>query len=684
MATATTDPTALPTEDKIPAFANIPSTITHIPPVTGHPHEIMVDRARTATTATIDSHHSLTSSDEDSPTTDVNSPPTHGEGEVAVDMGAAKFGSVRTLPESDRCEIVFRNLSYVVDVPKPPAPGEKRTPLRRNRLAPKVILDDITGRFFPGRLTAIMGASGAGKTSLLQVLSGEIHSGSTYGSILVNGTPVDGPQIKKISGFVFQDDVILATQTVREAITMSAVLRVPDVVEMEQKKQRVEDVIGMLGLEKAAGTIVGDTNLKGISGGERKRTAMAMEMITNPGVLFLDEPTSGLDTFTAYSVIKILRDLAHTGRTVVATIHQPSSDVFHMFDDLIVLAEGRIIYQGPTSKIIDYFSRLGYKCPKFTNPADFLFMSILNNEEGIFDIHAQKTNETNQARIKRLLTHWSLSPENNRIMSECTTASGTGIQKSSYRLHAPFTTQLSYLFTRASKNAFRNPFIIRAKFGQTLFLGLLIGLVYLHVNERKGLAAHQDRMGMLYFLAVNNFMSSTMGVLSIFGGEKRVFAREHGAGYYGLPAYFMSKVAVESPFQVVFPWMMGGLQPYVDKYFITMVFVVLCSICGFAMGIFLASVTPSLPMALSMTPIILMPLMLFSGLLVNQDNIPAYFNWIKYISPMKYGFEGAFKNEYYGLTLPNPTEPFGPNVSGESYIKNVGLDDGITILYCAL
>ncbi|KAJ3086461.1 ATP-binding cassette sub- G member 1 [Quaeritorhiza haematococci] len=593
---------------------------------------------------------------------------------------------VEILPEKDRCEIIFRNLSYTVDIDQVVS---GRGPITRKRRAEKVILDNITGRFSSGRLTAIMGASGAGKSSLLQVLAGGVHSGHTFGEILVNGTPVDGPQMKKISGFVFQDDVILATQTVREAIAMSAVLRVPDAMSKEEKEERVDDMIRMLGLEKAAGTIIGDANMKGISGGERKRTAMAMEMITNPGVLFLDEPTSGLDTFTAYSVVKILKDLAHTGRTVVATIHQPSSDVFHMFDDLLVLAEGRIIYMGPTANIIDYFSKVGYQCPQFTNPADFLFMSILNNEEGIFDLKA-KTGETNQSRIKRLLTHWNTSTENKAILSACSTPSTRGIQKSSYHKRSPLTTQFSYLFNRASKNAFRNPYIVQTKLFQNLVIGLIVGLVYLNMDERKGLAAHQDRMGLLFFLALNNFMSGTFGVLSIFGEEKMVFAREHGAGYYGLPAYFLSKVLVESPFQIVFPWMSGtivywmtGLQPLADKYFITMSFVVLGSLCGFALGIFFACTFANLTLALSVTPMIMLPLMLFSGLFVNQDAIPAYFNWIKYISPMKYVFEGSFKTEYTGLTLPNPTDS-NQTVPGESYIRSVGFDDGITILYCAL
>ncbi|KAJ3068359.1 ATP-binding cassette sub- G member 1, partial [Quaeritorhiza haematococci] len=570
LAMATTDEIT-PTTAISPTPTPLPSELSHIQQHGYHSNipsrHGMMPSQRRGTVATTDSHDTELG-EERSPTTSMTGGGGDGErveatgngkGKGGVDLGKGRFSSGRHLLESDRCEIVFQNLSYTVDLAQPLPPCTKPHPfqLRHTRIGPKFILDDITGHFLPGRLTAIMGASGAGKTSLLQVLSGQLHNGSTYGTIYVNGSPVDGPLIKKISGFVFQDDVILPTQTVREAITMSAILRVPGAVGRNEKGERVEGIIGMLGLEKAAETIVGDTNLKGVSGGEKKRTAMAMELITNPAVLFLDEPTSGMDAFTAYTVVKILRDIAQTGRTVVATIHQPSSDVFHLFDDLLLLAEGRIVYQGPTSRVIEYFSKLGFQCPRFTNPADFLFMSIINNEEGIFDLNAQKSKETNQARIKRLLTHWSHSPENKQILSECAHPINTGIPKSSYRQRAPFTTQITYLLTRASKNAVRNPFIIRVKAGQSLFLGVLIGLLYLHVNERKALAAHQDRMGLLYFLAVNNFMSSTMMVLSLFVGEKGVFAREYGAGYYDLPAYFLSKVAVESPFQIIFPWMMG-------------------------------------------------------------------------------------------------------------------------------
>lgn len=135
-----------------------------------------------------------------------------------------------------------------------------------------------------------------------------------------------------------------------------------------EKAARVETIIALLHLEKAQNTPIGGAQVKGVSGGERKRTCMAMEMIINPALLLLDEPTSGLDSFTAFSVVSILKSLASTGRTIISTIHQPSSEVFHLFDDILLLADGRVMYHGPCSEMVPYFSRLGYECPQYSNP----------------------------------------------------------------------------------------------------------------------------------------------------------------------------------------------------------------------------------------------------------------------------------------------------------------------------
>ena len=244
-----------------------------------------------------------------------------------IDMPEFKdtSNSLQKVTEKDMIQIVFKNLSYTVQIEQPASADPKKAKSKKPRVN-KLILSDLSGVFQPGRLTAIMGASGAGKTSLLRVIAGEANSGNLSGTILINGNESSTKDIKSVSGFVFQDDVILSTMTVKEAITMAALLRLPKTMSRSAKLGRVDEMIKLLNLGKAADTIIGDASIKGVSGGERKRCSMAMELITDPSVLFLDEPTSGLDTFMAYSVVKTLSNLAASGRTVISTIHQPSSE----------------------------------------------------------------------------------------------------------------------------------------------------------------------------------------------------------------------------------------------------------------------------------------------------------------------------------------------------------------------
>ncbi|KAJ3212270.1 ATP-binding cassette sub- G member 1 [Dinochytrium kinnereticum] len=572
------------------------------------------------------------------------------------------------LPEKDRMQIVFKNLNYTIRISKPDP--DAKFP-KRNIRADKTILKGVTGLFQPGRLIAVMGASGAGKTSLLQIIAAEAHLGTLSGSIIVNGEEVGTQGIKKISGFVFQDDIILATMTVKEAITMSALLRLPAEMSLEEKNDRVTKIIKLLNLEKAANTIIGDSQNKGISGGERKRTAMAMEMITNPSVLFLDEPTSGLDTFTAYSVVRTLKNLAATGRTIIATIHQPSSEVFHLFDELLLLADGRTIYAGPADGAVDYFSKLGYECPEYTNPADFLFMSVLNSEDASTVDPTAPTVQSQADRILGLLDAWDASPQAQAIDSETKSPRSGGISGAAHKVRSLFSTQFGFLFQRASKNAFRNPLVVKAKLGQAVSIAIIIGILYYGTGTDYGYSGAQNRQGMLFFTAVNMVMSSTIGVLSIFGEEKTVFTREFGAGYYGLPAYFFSKILVEMPFQIIFPWLFAtivywfvGLQNSVSKYFIYVLFSVLSSCCGFSLGIAIACIFESLETALAAAPLLLMPLM-------GSNTSDA--------------FEGLYKNEFTGIQIVcNATAQNPVRVDGSVCITNQGFNDTFSILVCCI
>lgn len=235
----------------------------------------------------------------------------------------------------------------------------------------RTILNGATGMVRPGEVLAMLGPSGSGKTTLLTALAGRL-SGNLSGSIKYNGNPFSA-SIKHSIGFVPQDDLFYAHLTVLETLTYAAMLRLPRTLTKPEKLEQVEMVINELGLSKCRNICIGGLLSRGVSGGERKRVSIGHEMIMNPGLLMLDEPTSGLDSTTAERIVRTLRLLARGGRTVVTTIHQPSTRLYMMFDKVLVMSEGSPIYSGDSGRVMEYFESIGYAPAfNFINPADFL------------------------------------------------------------------------------------------------------------------------------------------------------------------------------------------------------------------------------------------------------------------------------------------------------------------------
>lgn len=241
----------------------------------------------------------------------------------------------------------------------------------------KTILKGIKGVVRPGEMLAMMGPSGSGKTTLLTALGGRLSSGSVgggrlTGTITYNNKPFSN-KMKRNIGFVAQDDILLPHLTVLETLVFTALLRLPNELTAQQKAAQAEVVISQLGLSKCKNSVVGSQMVRGVSGGERKRVSIAQEMLINPSLLFLDEPTSGLDSTTAQRIVSTLWEVANNGgRTVVMTIHQPSSRLFYMFHKILLLSEGNTMYFGKGSEAMDYFSTLGYAPSVPMNPSDFL------------------------------------------------------------------------------------------------------------------------------------------------------------------------------------------------------------------------------------------------------------------------------------------------------------------------
>ena len=239
----------------------------------------------------------------------------------------------------------------------------------------KTILNNIQGLARPGEVMAIMGASGAGKTTFLDILARKNKRGEVSGDFFVNGEKVSNHDFKSVVGFVDQEDTMLPTLTVHETILNSALLRLPRDMSRSAKEQRVHEVERQLGIHHIRDSLIGseEGRGRGISGGEKRRVGIACELVTSPSILFLDEPTSGLDAYNAYNVIECLVTLAKTyNRTVIFTIHQPRSNITALFDRLVLLAQGHTVYSGPFAQCQEYFDRIGYSCPPGFNIADYL------------------------------------------------------------------------------------------------------------------------------------------------------------------------------------------------------------------------------------------------------------------------------------------------------------------------
>ena len=234
----------------------------------------------------------------------------------------------------------------------------------------KTILKGITGMVCPGELLAMLGPSGSGKTTLLSALGGRLH-GKLTGKITYNDQPFSG-SIKRRTGFVAQNDILYPHLTVTETLLFTALLRLPNSLTYTEKYQHVEQVIAELGLTRCRNSMIGGPLVRGISGGEKKRVSIAQEMLINPCLLLLDEPTSGLDSTTAQRILTTIKRLANSGRTIITTIHQPSSRLYHMFDKVVLLSEGSLIYNGPASTALEYFSSIGFSTSVTVNPADLL------------------------------------------------------------------------------------------------------------------------------------------------------------------------------------------------------------------------------------------------------------------------------------------------------------------------
>jgi len=359
-----------------------------------------------------------------------------------------------SLSEVDPVDVEIRNLSVTVDMQSTAWSLAALLTRKRSQdesVTQKSILHSASASMPAGTLTAIIGGSGSGKTTMLNTMAERMASGRiTFGgSTLFNGMA----GINSIrSAYVMQQDVLLSTLTVRETLRFSADLRLPPPTSEEERRKIVEEVILELGLKDCADTRIGNHQHKGCSGGEKRRTSIGVQLLSNPSVLFLDEPTTGLDATSAFQLIRTLKGLARKGRTIITTIHQPRSEIWGMFDRLVILTRGSPVYSGKADACVPWFQKNGMELPPFVNPAEFLI------DIAAVDNRTPELESVSVERVERLKTAWAGESERIYQAQEKELASSPVARKDHSRArHSPFIRQTRVLTARSFLTTYRDP-----------------------------------------------------------------------------------------------------------------------------------------------------------------------------------------------------------------------------------
>lgn len=410
------------------------------------------------------------------------------------------------------------------------------------------IVKGASGYAAPGQTTYIMGSSGAGKTSLLNILADRVslrNKARISGQIVFNDcVPVNTSSFSRYAAYVMQDDILFSHFTVEEALTFAARLKLK--VDEEDQNARVKEVIRDLGLYHIRNSQIGDVHRKVLSGGERKRTSIGVELISDPSLVLLDEPTSGLDSFKARSICKLLNKLAReNGKTIVSTIHSPSSDAFYYFDRLILMSDGFIVYQGDAAGSMDYFKGLKFEVPRFANPADF-FMKVLSVKyPKQADDEKKLEHLTNSYRFQ---LEKKIGAENHLIKLDPPIG-----YEADVNFKAPVMVQLNELLQRSWVLATREPRLSRAKILQNVIICLFMLPVFWQLNDYEDPDQILSFMGAIYFMAIQQVQLWYQPTVIVFQDEKPVFVRERASGMYEIWIYAMTKWIAELPIALIVP-----------------------------------------------------------------------------------------------------------------------------------
>lgn len=577
----------------------------------------------------------------------------------------------------------FRNISYTV----------KKGLFKRKT---QVILDQINGDFLGGELSVIMGPSGAGKSILLNILAGYTTKG-VEGEKFVNNQRRNEVIFQRKSCYIMQDDDLQPLLTVSEAMNIAASLKMSSKYTQKEKKSRIREILDSMGLWNHR-----KTRTDGLSGGEKKRLSIALELLKNPDVMFFDEPTSGLDSVASKQCVLLLKQMAISGKTIICSIHQPSAPIFEIFDHLYLIANSKCLYEGSVKGVLPYLEQCDLKCPTYHNPADYL-LEVASGEYGDYaTILADKSENglnSEWRKTKRDSVQMESLEHIGRMM-ECGKMtpvhappiffSKTPICDKSFDyayVHgyrgsypASFLTQLSVLIKRTFLIITRDKTLTISRFATHIVIALFIGILYFGIGVDA--SNMRNNSNYMFFSEMFLMMTAFNSVLTTFPSELPIITKEHFNKWYSLKSYYLAISIADIPVQMAATTCYGLLtyfmtQQPIEGYRIGL-FLLMCMLIAVVSQSFglLIGATMSLNSGVIFGPFCFLPFTIFSGFFVQLNASHPAFRWIFHISFLKYGFEGLLLSVlgYDREKLPCKVEDYCHYTSPKRFLSDMDME----------
>ncbi|ORY29491.1 P-loop containing nucleoside triphosphate hydrolase protein [Rhizoclosmatium globosum] len=501
----------------------------------------------------------------------------------------------------------------------------------------KFLMQGVSGIVKPGEVLAVLGPSGSGKSTLLDVLAGRKRQGTVHGTVALNGTDLP---IKKYSSYVTKDDSLQGSFTVRETLKWA--------VELNTSGRTCPRILSQFGLTKCADSKVGDLFARGISGGEKRRLSVAVQLVKEPNVIFIDEPTSGLDSAASFKMMESIKDLAvRKGCAIICTVHQPSPSSYDLFDKVLFLARGHVMYFGPNKGAeVDYFLSIGVDIPEYT---------VYINVDFVTDVSVA------DARVDNLIQKWAQSKNFKTLTTDMDTSTFEVNSAASQIIRGGSDYTLSWkpspsLVRRSLSTLVQNVLYFWIRLGFMIAMAVLMGTTWLRMGYNQDTV--QDRFSGIFFAIGFNTYLAVIGAPA-FLEERAVFYRERMNRTYSVGAFTVAHTIVSVPitfvntlaYSIIAYWLMGYNSGTV-QFFRYFAFLFLTLIIAEAFMLILAAAFPIFLLVLLFFSFFNGTEMVVAGFFVRQQNIPNFWKYgFHYWDFQKWSFEALSANEFSGTVF---------------------------------